>query len=57
MVFREGSTADGAQILTGDEVQSASPTYDQSGNYAVALSFTCDHPSGGGGRRHQHLAG
>ena len=42
MVFREGSTADGAQILTGDEVQSASPTYDQSGNYAVALSFTSD---------------
>ncbi|HJD21736.1 MAG TPA: protein translocase subunit SecF [Candidatus Gemmiger faecigallinarum] len=37
--FREGSTADGTLILTGDQVESASPIADQSGNFMVELSF------------------
>ena len=42
MEFREGSTADGALILTGDQVASATPVADQSGNFMVELSFAAD---------------
>ena len=40
MVFRKGSTADGEEILTGDDVQSATAGYDQTQGYVVQLSFT-----------------
>ena len=42
MVFREGSSADGDVILTGDQVESASPGYDSTNGYVVQLSFTSD---------------
>ena len=45
MVFREGSTADGDVILTGDQVESASPGYDSTNGYVVQLSFTSDGAS------------
>lgn len=40
MVFRKGSTADGEQILTGNEVESATPGYDSEQGYVVQLKFT-----------------
>ena len=40
--FREGSTASGDLILTGDEVESASPIRDNSGNFMVELHFNSD---------------
>lgn len=40
MVFREGSSADGEVILTGDQVESATPGYDSTNGYVVQLSFT-----------------
>ena len=58
MVFREGSTADGAQILTGDEVQSASPHLRPERQLRGGPVLyqrrrgrfcRCDHPPGGGG--------
>ena len=42
MVFREGSSADGDVILTGDQVESATAASDQSGQFVVQLSFTSD---------------
>ena len=42
MVFREGSSADGDVILTGDQVKSATAASDQSGQFVVQLSFTSD---------------
>ena len=42
MVFRKGSTADGEEILTGDDVQSATAGYDQTQGYVVQLSFTSE---------------
>lgn len=40
MVFRKGSTEDGEQILTGNEVESATPGYDSEQGYVVQLKFT-----------------
>lgn len=42
MVFREGSSADGEVILTGDQVESATPGYDSTNGYVVQLSFTSE---------------
>lgn len=39
MVFRKGSTADGEEILTGEDVESAMAGYDQSEGYVVQLDF------------------
>ena len=40
MVFRKGSTEDGEEILTGDDVASAAAGYDQTEGYVVQLEFT-----------------
>lgn len=40
MVFREGSSADGAEILTGDDVVSANAGYDATQGYVVELQFS-----------------
>lgn len=42
MVFRKGSTADGEEILSGDEVASATAGYDQETGYVVQLEFTSE---------------
>lgn len=39
MVFRKGSTADGEEILTGEDVESAMAGYDQTEGYVVQLDF------------------
>ena len=39
MVFRKGSTADGEEILTGEDVESAMAGYDQTAGYVVQLDF------------------
>ena len=39
MVFRKGSTADGEEILTGEDVKSAMAGYDQTEGYVVQLDF------------------
>ena len=40
MVFRKGSTADGEEILTGEDVESAMAGYDQTEGYVVQLDFS-----------------
>lgn len=40
MVFRKGSTVDGEVILTGDDVVSAMPGYDEKNGYVVQLEFS-----------------
>ena len=40
MVFRKGSTADGDEILTGDDVSSATAGYSQTEGYVVQLEFS-----------------
>lgn len=40
MVFRKGSTADGEEILTGEDVTAASPGYDEQNGYVVQLEFS-----------------
>lgn len=42
MVFRRGSTADGELILTGDDVKSAAPGYDEQHGYVVQLEFSSE---------------
>ena len=39
MVLRKGSTADGEEILTGEDVESAMAGYDQTEGYVVQLDF------------------
>ena len=39
MVFRKGSTADGEEILTGEDVESAIAGYNQTEGYVVQLDF------------------
>ena len=39
MVFRKGSTDDGEEILTGEDVKSAMAGYDQTEGYVVQLDF------------------
>ena len=39
MVFRKGSTDDGEEILTGEDVESAMAGYDQTEGYVVQLDF------------------
>ena len=39
MVFRKGSMADGEEILTGEDVESAMAGYDQTEGYVVQLDF------------------
>ena len=40
MVFRKGSAATGEEILTGDDVVSATPGYDSDHGYVVQLEFS-----------------
>ena len=40
MVFRKGSTADGEEILSGDDVTSATAGYNQENGYVVQLQFS-----------------
>jgi SecD/SecF fusion protein len=40
MVFRKGSDATGDEILTGDDVVSASPAYNETDGYVVELKFS-----------------
>ena len=42
MVFRKGSTADGEEILSGDDVTSATAGYNQENGYVVQLQFSAD---------------
>ena len=42
MVFRKGSTADGEEILSGDDVTSAAAGYNQENGYVVQLQFSAD---------------
>ena len=42
MVFRKGSTVDGEVILTGDDVVSATPGYDEKNGYVVQLEFSAE---------------
>ncbi len=42
MVFREGSAADGAEILSGDEVTSANAAYSETEGWVVQLHFNSE---------------
>ncbi|MGN0653206.1 MAG: protein translocase subunit SecF [Gemmiger sp.] len=42
MVFRKGSSADGEEILSGDDVTSATAGYDQENGYVVQLEFSSE---------------
>lgn len=42
MVFRKGSAATGEEILTGDDVTSAAPGYDETYGYVVQLNFSSE---------------
>ena len=42
MVFREGSTVDGAEILSGDEVTSANAAYNETEGWVVQLRFNSE---------------
>ncbi len=42
MVFRKGSTADGEEILSGDDVTSATAGYNQENCYRCQLQFSAD---------------
>ena len=67
MVFRKGSTADGEEILSGDDVTSATAGYNQENGYVVQLQFSADGAKKGllrpppswqpVQRHHLHLAG
>lgn len=40
MVFRKGSTSDGEEVLTGEDVESATAGYNEQSGYVVQLKFT-----------------
>jgi len=40
MVFREGSSSTGTEILTGEDVVAATPGYDEQNGYVVQLEFS-----------------
>ena len=42
MVFRKGSSIDGEEILSGDDVTSATAGYDQENGYVVELVFSAE---------------
>ena len=42
MVFREGSTADGEEILSGDDVTSANAAYSETEGWVVQLKFSSE---------------
>ncbi len=42
MVFRKGSDATGEEILSGEEVESATPGYDEQQGYVVQLKFSSE---------------
>ena len=42
MVFRKGSTADGEEILSGDDVTSANAAYNETEGWVVQLKFNSD---------------
>ena len=42
MVFRKGSEATGEEILSGDDVTSATPGYDETDGYVVQLKFSSE---------------